>query len=142
LTSRDKNVDVAVTVIKYCYSMARLIFSLVIVISLIFTEQTKLSESAHPVVPFLLICFLLLWLAMMEGGRGDLVGLQTIDKELYKDSHPITLRRTSIAHTGDNMERFIVGRQLLVVLAVFITNLSGAAVPDCTSLDFRILLPQ
>jgi len=132
LTSRDKDVDVAVTVIKYCYSMARLIFSLVIVISLIFTEQTKLSESAHTVVPFLLICFLLLWLwlAMMEGGRGDLVGLQTIDKELYKDSHPITLRSTSIAHTGDNMERFIVGRQLLVVLAVFITNLSGAAFPD------------
>jgi hypothetical protein len=110
--------------------MGLLIFSLVIVISLIFTEQTKLSESAHPVVPFLLICFLLLWLAMMEGGQGDLVGLQPIDKELYKDSHPITLKSTSIAHKGDNMERFIVGRQFLVVLVVFVTNLSGSAVPD------------
>jgi silicon transporter len=110
--------------------MGLLILSVAIVISLIFTEQTKLAESAHPVVPFLLICFLLLWLAMMEGGQGDLVGLQPIDKELYKDSHPLTLKSTSIAHKGDNMERFIVGRQFLVVLVVFVTNLAGAALPD------------
>jgi hypothetical protein len=44
VTARDKDVDVAMTVIKYCYLMGLLIFSVAIVISLVFTEQTKLAE--------------------------------------------------------------------------------------------------
>jgi len=126
--SREKNIDITVTVVKYVYSMALLVFSVTIVMACIFSRQTKLSSTAPPIVPFLLFWFLLLWLGMIEGGQGALVGLQPIAKDLYASSHPVTHKCTTIAHKGDNMERFIVGRQFLVVLIVFITNMSGAAV--------------
>mmetsp|Transcript_29325 Transcript_29325/g.65058 ORF Transcript_29325/g.65058 Transcript_29325/m.65058 type:complete len:128 (-) Transcript_29325:3-386(-) len=37
-------------------------------------------------------------------------------------------RCTSLAHRGNNMERFIVGRQILDVLIVFVTNMCDAVV--------------
>ena len=36
---------------------------------------------------------------------------------------------TKLAHTGDNIERFIVGRQLLVVRIITKLNMMGAAIP-------------
>ena len=126
---REKDIDVTTTVIKYVYSTALLFFSIVLVMACIFTKQTKLSSQAHPAVAFVLFWYLLIWLAMIEGGQGCLVGLQPIAKSLYVESHPVTHKCTSLSHKGDNMERFIVGRQFLVVLIVFITNMSGAANP-------------
>jgi hypothetical protein len=128
--SREKNIDITVTVVKYIYSMALLVFSVTVVMSCLFSKRTKLSASVHPAVAFVLFWFLLLWLGMIEGGQGALVGLQPIEKSLYADSHPVSHQCTVMAHKGDNMERFIVGRQFLVVLIVFITNMCGAALPD------------
>lgn len=65
---------------------------------------------------------------MMEGGQGCLVGLQPIEKSKYAKSHPITLQNTLLSHKGDNMERFIVGRQFLVVLVVFLINMIGTPI--------------
>jgi silicon transporter len=139
---RDKDIDITVTVIKYAYSMGLLIFSVVIVMSLVFSEKTKISADVSPVLAFFIIWCLLLWLAMMEGGQGDLVGLQAVDKELYKDSHPITLKSTMVAHKGDNMERFIIGRQFLVVLVVTMTNQAGSALKDAEVLGLPDALNQ
>jgi hypothetical protein len=125
ITRRDKDIDVTITVIKYICSSALLGFGIAVTMSLIFTKQTQLSLNFHPAVAFVLIWFLLIWLSMMEGGQGCLVGLQGVNVDLYKDSHPVTFKNVKIAHHGDNMQRFIVGRQFLVVLVVFITNLCG-----------------
>lgn len=125
---------------KYFCSMALLVFSVAIIMSLIFTKQTQLSQMAHPAIAFVLIWFLLLWLAMMEGGQASLVGLYPVNRDLYKDSHPTAFKSTYLAHKGDNMERFIVGRQFLVVLVVFLTNLSGAALPDSVVLGLPATL--
>ncbi|GKY91322.1 hypothetical protein MPSEU_000104400 [Mayamaea pseudoterrestris] len=129
VTRRDKDIDVTVTVVKYAYSLGLLVFSVMVVLAAIFTEQTKISSQSHPLVAFFLLLFVICWLAMMEGGQGALVGLQPIDKELYAESHPRALKNTKLAHKGDNMERFIVGRQFLVVLVVFVTNMCAAALP-------------
>jgi hypothetical protein len=128
VTKRDKDIDIAMTTVKYLYSMALLVFSVIVVMAAMFTSQTKISIDAHPVVAFLLFWFLIVWLAMMEGGQGCLVGLQPVDKDLYKDSHKVTYKNTMLAHKGDNMERFIVGRQFLVVLVITVINLCGASV--------------
>jgi hypothetical protein len=77
---------------------------------------------------------LILWLAVIEGGQGALVGLQPIEKDSYADTHSVALKCTSLAHKGDNMQRYIVGRQLLVVLIVFVTNMMGSAVADAAVL--------
>ena len=134
VTKRDKDIDIAITAVKYMYSMGLLIFSVIIVMAGIFSEQTKLAQDAHPVAAFFIFWFLIIWLAMMEGGQGCLVGLQPVDKDLYKDSHKVTYKNTILAHKGDNMERFIVGRQFLVVLVIFLINMCGAAVKDASVL--------
>jgi hypothetical protein len=110
--------------------MALLVFSVTVVMAAIFTEQTKISQDISKYLAFFLIWFLVIWLAMMEGGQGCLVGLQPIEKDLYAETHPTTLKCTRLAHRGDNMERFIVGRQFLVVLVVFAINMCGAAMAD------------
>jgi hypothetical protein len=116
---------------KYLYSMGLLIFSVFLVMAAIFAEQTKAtSDGLHPAIAFFVFWFLILLLATMEGGQGDLVGLQPIDKELYKETHPITHKNTVLAHKGDNMERFIVGRQFLVVLVVFVSNMMSSSIED------------
>jgi hypothetical protein len=80
---------------------------------------------------------------MMEGGQGCLVGLKPIDKERYKTSHPRSYQNTLIAHKGpaddNNMERLIVGRQFLVVLVVFVSNVVASAVP---TIDTLLGLPE
>jgi Silicon transporter len=75
------------------------------------------------------------WLAMMEGGQGCLVGLQPIDKSLYADSHPRAFQTTQLAHKGDNMERFMIGRQFLVVLVIFAMNMMSATVEHASVLN-------
>ena len=125
---------IALEFIKFTYSVALLLFSIVIVCAAILqqsdTEQQDNDEDKgfwaslqfHSGLSLALFWFLIFWLAMMEGGQGCLVGLQPIDPQLYQDTHPRSYRNTQLAHQGDNMERFIVGRQFLVVLVMFVSN--------------------
>jgi silicon transporter len=128
----------ACTAIKYTYATGLLIFSIVIVMALIFNEETNLSADAHPAAAFVLIWGALIWLGMIEGGQGALVGLPPVDKDLYKESHPITHEVTTLAHTGDNLDRYLIGRQFMVVITVFCVNISGGPLADAEVLG----LPQ
>jgi hypothetical protein len=130
--------------LKYLYSVALLIFSITIVMAAIFSKETKATDDMNipPGVAFVVFWFLIVWLAFMEGGQGALVGLQPIDKTLYAESHPRALINTSFAHEGDNMERFIVGRQFLVVLVVFVTNMMASAVDDASVLGLPDILNE
>jgi len=110
----------------------------------IFTEQTVATDeyNMHPALAFFVFWFLIVWLAMMEGGQGALVGLQPVNKALYVDTHPVTLKNTALAHKGDNMERFIIGRQLLVVMVVFVINMVATAVKGASVLGLPTILNQ
>ena len=136
ITRRDKDIDVTLAVLKFAYSFALLIFSVTVVMAAIFTEQTTIADSVHPLVAFFVLWGLIIWLAMMEGGQGCLVGLQPIDQKLYAGTHPLTLLCTTLVHDGDSMRRFIVGRQFLVVLVVFGINLCGSAISGANVLGF------
>ena len=120
----------ACTLFKNVYSTCLLIFSTVIIMGLIFNSSTKLSSDVHPALAFVAIWGGVLWLSMVEGGQGSLVGLAPVQRNLYKDSHPIAHKCTSLAHKGDNLDRYLLGRQFMVVLIVFIINLSGGPLPD------------
>jgi hypothetical protein len=127
--------EVILNYLKQTCSMALVIFSVVVVMTGIFKKESSAKEyNIHPVGAFCLFWALILWLANMEGGQGCLVGLQQIDKSEYKDSHPKTLKSTTLAHKGDNMDRFIVGRQFLVVLVIFLINMCGSAVKEADPL--------
>lgn len=124
----DRNLSLLVYLMesfKCLYSIALLLFSIVIVTGALFTEQTTSTTDMglHPFLAFALFWFMIGWLAMMEGGQGALVGLKPIPKSLYATTHSRTLLCTNLAHGGENnMERLIVGRQFLVVLVVFAVN--------------------
>jgi len=119
-------------VFKYTYAVVLLIFSIVIIMGLIFTSQTSLSSSAHPVLAFVVCWAALIWLSMVEGGQCSMVGLPPVDRELYKESHPITYKICALGHKGDNLDRYLMGRQFLVVFIVFFINLSAAPSEDAS----------
>merc|ERR1719437_229353 len=63
---------------------------------------------------------------MVEGGQCSLVGLPPVDRELYRESHPITYMITGWAHKGDNLDRYLMGRQFMVIFINFTIGLCGA----------------
>jgi silicon transporter len=118
------------TGIRMAVSLGLVIFSVVIVMALIFGRQTKISSEVHPAFAFVLLWGAILWLSMIEGGQASMVGLPPINRELYKKSHPITYQICSMAHEGDNLDRYLMGRQFMVLLMVFVTNQCGAPLAD------------
>lgn len=116
----------ALEAFKCCFSMALLLVSMYVCVAAIMTQQTKYTadmSASNRGIFIAFFWFLILWLAEMEGSQSCLVGLQPIDKALFRHTHPCTYKTTQLAHLGDNMERFITGRQFLIVLVVFVTNM-------------------
>ena len=125
-----------VYVIKAVYSIALLIFSLITIHALIFDKQTALSSDVHPVLALVAFWGGLIWLSMVEGGQASMVGLPPIDRSLYKESHPISHAICEWGHRGDNLDRYLMGRQFMVLAIVFIINRSGAPLADAEVLGF------
>jgi len=67
---------------------------------------------------------------MIEGGQASHVGLAPVDKELYKDSHPVSYKCSDHCNKGDNLDRYLLGRQFGVIFVVFCINLAGAPGSD------------
>ena len=55
----------------------------------------------------------------MEGLQIALVELKKLNPDYYKTSHPTAYKLGQLACTGDNIERFLMGRQVFVVCSVF-----------------------
>mmetsp|Transcript_45417 Transcript_45417/g.84097 ORF Transcript_45417/g.84097 Transcript_45417/m.84097 type:complete len:504 (-) Transcript_45417:182-1693(-) len=119
----------AFKVFKQIYSTCLLIFCTALVMGLIFSRQTKISKDVHPALAFFILWGLVIWLNMVEGGQGSLVGLAPINFDLYKDTHPTTFISTKVCHVGDNLDRYLMGRQFMVIFIAFMINLSGAPLP-------------
>lgn len=116
--------------IKNVYSTILLIFSAISIHGLIFTHQTGFSSDYNSVGAFFLFWAAIIWLAMIEGGQASHVGLKPVDKELYKDSHAISYKIAEHCNTGDNLDRYLLGRQFGVIFVVFCVNLSGGPIAD------------
>merc|ERR1719491_2484072 len=68
----------------------------------------------------------------MEGGLNCMVGLQPIPHSAYQHTHPKTYLSTKICHRNENIERFIVGRQYLDLMIVFITSFMVSTIDDAS----------
>jgi Silicon transporter len=117
-------------VVKSVFSVSLLIFSISLIMGLVFTEQTKVAAKISPYLAFITLWVAATWLTMIEGSQASIVGLAPVNRELYKESHPKAYKCSEIAHKGDNLERYLLGRQFMVVLVVFIINNNGAALKD------------
>jgi silicon transporter len=126
--------------VKYIISTCALIFSITLIMGLIFTDQTTLARDVHPGLALCTLWISVLWLTMVEGSQGSLVGLAPVDKELFKDSHPISYECCALAHKGDNLDRYLLGRQFMVVVMVFTINISGGPITDAELWGFPDVL--
>jgi uncharacterized membrane protein YkvI len=114
------------SIIKYVVSSILLVFCVTLVMGLIFTENTELAHDVHPLVAFFVLIISIAWLTMVEGGQGAIVGLGPVNGDLYMESHPYAYRCTSIVHKGNNLDRYLLGRQFMVILIVFTVEMAGA----------------
>jgi len=111
---------------KEIYSSLLLIFCSVIVMGMIFEKNTTLS-AVNPWLAFFVFWVSLYWLSMVEGGQASLVGLPPVDENLYKDSHPTSYKIMTIIKKGDTLDRYLMGRQFMVLALVFVENLCAHA---------------
>lgn len=131
----------AIGIIKMTLSLALILFSVIMVSAAIGTRQTNATADGgiHPAVALGVFWFSLAWLSMMEGGLNCMVGLFPLSStDLYRDSHPRTFRCTSMTKSNngnhDNLNRFIVGRQYLDLLIVFVTSFMVSAIDGASVL--------
>ena len=115
---------------KEVYSTVLLIFCSVIVISLIFDRNTGVANDSHPVVAFLVLWLAVIWLAYVEGGQASLVGLPPVEQRLYKETHTTTHKIMDVVNKGDNLDRYLMGRQFMVLALVFVENLCAHPVDE------------
>ena len=115
---------------KRLCSMVLLIYSIVLVSVMIFDEQTRMAAEVGSGVAFTAIILSLIWLARVEGSQPGMVGLGPVQKKLYKESHPLAFRICTLGHDGDNLDRFLMGRQFMVLVLVFIINVAGTPLDD------------
>jgi silicon transporter len=113
----------AFKIFKEIYSTILLIFCTVIVVTLVVNRDTTLSDNLHPVAAFIILWVAIIWLSMVEGGQASLVGLPPVEMELYKNSHTTSYSIMKIINKGDNLDRYLMGRQFMVLALVFVENL-------------------
>lgn len=113
---------------KYFYSISLLIFCTATIIGLLFTSQAELARDVNPALAFFVLLISVAWLTMVEGSQGAIVGLGSVDAELYKDSHPLAYKCTSIAHK--NLDRYLLGRQFMVIFIIFTVEMAGSPIQD------------
>jgi len=113
------------TIFRYVASLGLLVFSIIIVGALMFTGNTKVASEANPATALIVCILAIVWLSMIEGQQASLVGLPPVDPDLYKDSHPMTYKNAALAFKGDNLDRYLMGRQFMVLLVVFTINQCG-----------------
>ena len=102
---------------SYVWSTAILLFcSFILLVELV----RGWTDSRLPAVANIIeVLFLLIWMALLEGAFTSIAGLKQTNPDVYRVSHP---RAYTIMHSiqkGNNRERFIVGRQLLLMFLVF-----------------------
>merc|ERR1712060_676316 len=59
---------------------------------------------------------------------GSLVGLPPVEMELYHKSHPTTYKIMTIVNKGDTLDRYLMGRQFMVLALVFVENLCAGPI--------------
>jgi silicon transporter len=129
-TMSNQTIGSGLGLVKAVVSCGLLIFSVAMIFGLMADGQTRISGDVHPALAFVVLIGAITWLTMVEGGQGSLVGLAPVNGELFKETHPKAYVSTKLAHSGDNLDRYLLGRQFMVVLTVFSVNMSAGPNAD------------
>merc|ERR1712048_487989 len=118
---------------SYVWSSILLVFALIVHFNAIGQQwnnpawKETQEEDSHPVLEAIFFLFMLTWIGLLEGCQISIVGLQGVDLEPFKDSHPRAYKCLKLAYQGPNVERFLVGRQFLLLWNGFLCGRVGGA---------------
>jgi CBS domain containing-hemolysin-like protein len=105
--------------VRFVFSAALLTFSAVVTCYAILEQKTAFWNSVPGWAALIIFVVALFFLAVMEGLQIALVELKRQEPESFRVSHPRAYRIGELASKGDNVERFLLGRQVFVVCLVF-----------------------
>lgn len=111
---------VAISLTKYAIST--FLFAVCVLVSMALTENP---------VRIILIWVLIGYLAALEGGQVAMVSLASVPSASYKRSHPRTARCMAVVEKQSVMEQYIMGRQFLVVIVIFLLNIVSSGSNTC-----------
>lgn len=124
----QQSIVIAYRKLSYVWSTLLLIFALIIVVHGLIQEwgnpPWNIADS-HPAAEVVIFFAFLCWISLLEGCQISIVGLQGIDMEPYKNSHPRAYQSCKLVHKGPNVERFLVGRQFLLLFNGFLVSRVG-----------------
>merc|ERR1711913_154343 len=106
-------------IVRYIFSLGLLIFSGVVTCYSILEQKTSMWKEVPGWASLLIFIFVLWCLGVMEGLQIALVELKRLNPEFYQNTHPTAYKLGQIASRGDNIEKFLMGRQVFVVCSVF-----------------------
>jgi hypothetical protein len=72
----------------------------------------------HPVLCFFIFCFCMTLVAYLEGLQVAILAVAHDDPENYKISHPKAYKLMKDVREGNNVERFLVGRQFFTIFVM------------------------
>merc|ERR1712128_372872 len=105
--------------VRFTFSFCLLTFSAVVTFYAILEQKTAFWSSVPGWAALIIFVGCLFFLAVMEGLQIALVELKRQEPETYMNSHPKAFALGQLAFKGDNVERFLLGRQVFVVCLVF-----------------------
>ncbi|ELT99670.1 hypothetical protein CAPTEDRAFT_223009 [Capitella teleta] len=127
--------------IRFIISSLLLLFAIVCTSYAIIMQHTHFWKEVPGWAGLIILVVDLFILGVVEGLQIALVELKRQHPEAYKHSHPAAYRLGLIALKGDNVERFLMGRQVCVVVLVFLAaKLTTLELQD--GKDFLFPVPQ
>jgi len=117
----------------YWWGMALMLFAVCVVMTGIFERYNNPPwkvDDGSAILEFFLFWAMLSWIAMLEGCQISVVGLQGYDYNSFKESHPRAYAACRLCHEGPNVERFLVGRQFLLLFNGFLVSRIGGGTGD------------
>ena len=106
--------------------------------------NTRVAKDEDPWVAVCVTVLAIVCLSTIEGQRASLIGLPPVEPDLYKDSHPITYKNAALAFKGNSLDRYLVGRQFMVIKRCTSLVLDFLILSSSTSftLDLLVLCPH
>ena len=127
---------------RFLVSALLLVFSCVCTFYAIIEQKTGFWHTIPGWAALLLFFALLFWLGLMEGLQVALVELKRQDPETYRYSHPHAYKLGQVAAKSDNVEKFLMGRQMFVVFIVFFSAKLTTIHLSSTAQDFLFPIPD
>jgi hypothetical protein len=121
--------------VKYFISSGLTITYLIYILWGIWTNEAVLPGPS--VLHFIIFCFCLTLVAYLEGLQVAILNCEHVDPEEFKESHPRAYKLMVSCREGNNVERFLVGRQFFTIFVMTLMaqvtsfpDISHLSVPD------------